>query len=383
MATLREKLAALDTDAALRLVADVRSNLFSKVAELRADHLKGGGELADRTRDSYAADARRVAAAGGDPMALAGTYASFRKLRAACVWKAREALRECLARADRARKKGGTGDIESLCIYDEKLPEIECRLLHLAALKFDPTKAARRDKTHMQRHKLGRLPMDWISQIHQRTRNGKYGEAVAVGILIPIRPEEISSRVRVKIDDAGALLFEVKGSKLRDKGSGIAAHVAGIGQPMRWLTLSAVDPARQETFEWLRDRVIASGGSITIGKGLSASGLCSAFRAMSRRLFARHKSPPSFYALRHAACAELKASGISVQEVAQGMGHASTLSQKNYGTCGQGSGSYIIEAAASISARVAGHSAAVGQFKAKISVTETVSSSTTMRMQRI
>jgi hypothetical protein len=128
MATLREKLAALDTDAALRLVANVRSNLFSKVAELRADHLKGGGELADRTRDGYAADARRVAAAGDDPMALAGTYASFRKLRAACVWKAREDLRECLARADRARKKGGTGDIEALCIYDEKLPEIECRL---------------------------------------------------------------------------------------------------------------------------------------------------------------------------------------------------------------------------------------------------------------
>ena len=383
MATLREKLAASDTDAALRLVADVRSNLFSKVTELRADHLKGGGELADRTRDGYAADARRVAAAGGDPMALAGTYASFRKLRAACMWKAREDLRECLARADRARKKGGTGDIEALCIYDEKLPEIECRLLHLASLKFDAAKVARRDKTHMQRHKLGRLPVDWISRVHASTRGGMYGEAVAVGILIPIRPEEISKCVRVKIDDSGALLFEVKGSKLRDKGSGIAAHVEGIGQPMRWLTLSAVDPARQETFEWLRDRVIASGGSITIGKGVSASGLCSAFRAMSRRLFARHKSPPSFYALRHAACAELKASGISVQEVAQGMGHASTLSQKNYGTCGQGSGSYIIEAAASISARVAGHSAAVGQFKAKISVTETVSSSTTMRMQRI
>lgn len=342
MATLREKLAASDTDAALRLVADVRSNLFSKVAELRADHLKGGGELADRTRDGYAADARRVAAAGGDPMALAGTYASFRKLRAACVWKAREDLRECLARADRARKKGGTGDIEALCIYDEKLPEIECRLLHLASLKFDPIKTARRDKTHMQRHKLGRLPKDWISRVHASTRCGKYGEAVAVGILIPIRPEEISNRVHVKIDHTGALLFEVKGSKLRDKGSGIAAHVDGIGQPMRWLTLSAVDPARQETFEWLRDRVIASGGSLTVGKGLSARGLCSAFRAMSRRLFTRHKSPPSFYALRHAACAELKAAGIGQQAVAQGMGHASELSQKVYGTRSQGSGRYIV-----------------------------------------
>ena len=355
MATLREKLAASDTDAALRLVADVRSNLFSKVAELRADHLKGGGELSDRTRDSYAADARRVAATGGDPMALAGTYASFRKLRAACVWKAREDLRECLARADRARKKGGTGDIEALCIYDEKLPEIECRLLHLASLKFDAAKAARRDKTHMQRHKLGRLPVDWISRVHASTRGGKYGEAVAVGILIPIRPEEISNRVRVKIDDSGALLFEVKGSKLRDKGSGIAAHVDGIGQPMRWLTLSAVDPARQETLDWLRYRVIASGGSMTIGKGLSASGLCSAFRAMSRRLFARHRSPPSFYALRHATCAELKASGMETTEIARGMGHASTLSQKVYGSRSQGSGNYVMHVAASMPIRTHVH----------------------------
>lgn len=353
MATLREKLAALDTDAALRLLADVRSNLFSKVAELRADHLKGGGELADRTRDGYAADARRVAAAGGDPMALAGTYASFRKLRAACVWKAREDLRECLARADRARKKGGTGDIEALCIYDEKLPEIECRLFHLTSLKFDPAMVARRDKTHMQRHKLGKLPVDWISQIHQRTVSGRYGEAVAVGILIPIRPEEISNRVRVKIDDSGALLFEVKGSKLREKGSGVAAHVEGIGQPLRWLTLSAVDPRRQEVFDWLRDRVQAGGGKITIGGGLSAGGLCSSFRAMSRRLFARSKSPPSFYALRHAACAELKASGIGQTEISQGMGHASELSQKAYGTHSQGSGCYEVKATASAPVRTA------------------------------
>ena len=165
MVSLREKLATSDTDAALRIVVVARPKLFSLVAELRTSHLKCGGELADKTRDGYAADARRVAAAGGNPMALAGTYASFRKLRAACVWKAREDLRECLARADRARKKGGTGDIEALCIYDERLPEIESRLTLLASLKFDPAKATRREKTHMQRHKLGRLPRDWISRV--------------------------------------------------------------------------------------------------------------------------------------------------------------------------------------------------------------------------
>jgi hypothetical protein len=353
MASLRESLAALDTDAAMRLVVDARPNLFRMVAELRAAHLKSGGELSDKTRDSYAADARRVSAAGGNPLSLAGTVATFRKLRAACLWKAREDLRECLARADRARKKGGAGELEALCIYDEKLHEIECRFLFLASLKSDLSKITRRDKTHMQRQKLGRLPVDWISRVHTQTRGGKYGEAVAVGILIPVRPEEIANRVLVKLDDSGAMLFEVKGSKVREKGSGIAAHVEGIGQPWRQLTLSKVDPARQETFAWLRARVIANGGTLTVGKGMSASGMCSAFRSMSRRLFSRSKSPPSFYALRHAACAELKASGINVPEVAQGMGHASELSQKVYGMRSQGSGWYVVAAAATTPVRLA------------------------------
>ena len=346
MASLREKLVASDTDAALRQVADARSKLFRKVAELRALHLKGGGELSDRTRDSYAGDARRVAAAGGNPMALAGTYASFRKLRAACLWKAREDLRECLARADRIRKKGGTGDIDALCIYDEALPAIEGRISMLHSLRFDVAKATRRDKTHMQRHKLGRLPVDWIARVHGRTKDGKYAEAIAVGILIPVRPEEVANRIRIKLDASGALLFEVKGSKLRDKGSGVASHVQGIGQPMRWLTLLAVDPARREVFDWLCRQVEAHGGTLTIGKGLSSCAICSAFRAMSRRLFPRHKSPPSFYALRHAACAELKASKTSPDHVAQAMGHSSRASQKAYGTASQGSGRYLIQAVA-------------------------------------
>ncbi len=322
--------------------------LLAKVAELRAAHL-GGGELADRTRDSYASDAARVANAGGDPMTLAGTAASFRKLRAACLWKAREDLRECLLRADRARKKAPdpqSGMQEARRIYAEQLPSIEQRLAFLMAARFDPARVGRRNKTHKQRHKLGRLPDDWLALVHRRTRGGIYGEAVALGILIPVRPEEVASRVRVKLDSSGALLFEVQGSKLRERGSGIASHVEGIGQPQRWITLSAVDPARQEAFEWLRERVRANGGKLTVGDGLTARGISSAFRSMSRRLFARYKSPPSFYALRHATCAELKAAGLDAQAVARGMGHASELSQKAYGTWSQGSGGYAIETAA-------------------------------------
>src|SRR5574343_562413 len=121
MATKRDQRAAAETGVPGAAASDP---LFAKVAELRAAHLSGGGELADRTRDSYAADAARVARAGGDPMALAGTATSFRKLRAACLWKARQDLRECLMRADRARKKvqdHEAGMQEARRIYAEQL----------------------------------------------------------------------------------------------------------------------------------------------------------------------------------------------------------------------------------------------------------------------
>ena len=241
-----------------------------------------------------------------------------------------------------------------MCIYDENLSQLEARLTGLAGIKFDSGTASRRDKTHMQRQKLGRLPKDWIAAIHARTRSGKYGNAVAVGVLIPVRPEEISNRIRITMDPTNALVFNVEGSKIRDMGAGIAAHVLGIGQPSRTITLSAVDHTRQEAFDWLRNQAMASGGSLIVGKGLTARGMCSAFRAMSRRLFDRSKSPPSFYALRHAACAELKAAGLDPLEVARGMGHASALSQKAYGTTAQGSGRYKVCATASTAVRASG-----------------------------
>ena len=345
MATLREKIgAASDNDDALRLVVNARPKLFAMVAELREAHM-GGSKLSDKSRDSYSADAKRVADAGGDPRTLAGTYASFRKLRAACIWKTCEELRECLARADRLRKKSG-GDLGALCIYDEELPAIKSRLDFLSSLKFDQEQQNRREKTHKQRHKLGRLPSDWLAKVHAKTMGGKYGQAVALSILIPIRPAEIAERVSVLLD-GGDLVFEVKGAKVRDKGSGVASNVEGIGQPLRSVRLSAVDTSRSCVFEWLKNEVSKAGGSLVVGKGISASGLSSAFRAMSARLFSGYASPPSIYALRHAASAEAKASGIGGMEIAAALGHASEASQKAYGTRSQARGGYVMSASAS------------------------------------
>ena len=85
MAKLIERLRALDNDDALRLVGQLRPQLFEQVATLRAEQLKGAREVSDKSRESYREDARRVSDAGGSPGDLAGTKASFRKLRAACL----------------------------------------------------------------------------------------------------------------------------------------------------------------------------------------------------------------------------------------------------------------------------------------------------------
>jgi hypothetical protein len=356
VAKLIERLRALDNDDALRLVGQLRPQLFEQVATLRAEHLKGGRELAAKSTDSYRDDARRVSAAGGDPLTLAGTKASFRKLRAACLWHAREQLRETLARADRARKGKG-GELAALAVYHDELPAIEARLAFLRELAFDPAMANRREKTHQQRSKLGRLPDDWIARMHRRTRAGKYGEAVAVSTLIPVRPAEIAERVRVWIeveDGREVLAFEVHGAKCRDEGAGVASHVRGIGQPARVVRLARVDESRQVVFDFLRDQVHNAGGQLVVGKGLTAAGLGSAFRAASAREFPTLTSPPSIYALRHEACAEVKAcEGSSPQLVAKAMGHASERSQQAYGTRSQGSGGYAIEAEATRAVRPA------------------------------
>ena len=354
MAKLVERLRALDNDDALRLVGQLRPQLFEQVATLRAEHLKGAREVSDKSRDSYRDDARRVSAVGGDPGDLAGTKDSFRKLRAACLWHAREQLRETLARADRARKAAKGGELAALAVYHDELPAIEARLAFLTECKFDPERAERRHRTKQQRSKLGRLPDDWIARMHRRTRGGKYGHAVAVASLIPVRPAEIAERVRVWIEPDGVLAFEVHGAKVSDTGAGVASHVQGIGQPARTVRLVRVDPERQAVLDYLVDAVLSAGGQLVVGKGLSARGISSAFCSASAREFPTLTSPPSFYALRHAASAEIKAAeGSDPQLVAMAMGHASERSQQAYGMRSQASGGYAIEATATRAVRPA------------------------------
>lgn len=349
-ATLRERIQQLNDDDAMRLVVGLRPELFAKVAELRRTHLQGEPTRSAESIAQYEAQAKRAAARGWDIAGMVGSKSSFRVLRAACKWKARQDLRAVLLKADKLRKAGK--DWLALAVYHDELPAIEARLAALDAAQFSPERAAKfraspdAHASKNQRQKLGRLPADWIGRLHRRTAKGKYGQAVAIASLIPVRPAEIAKGVRVQVQ-GGALVFEVLGAKVQDTGAGVASKVKGIGQARRQIRLDQVDPSRAEVFAWLLAEARAHGGKLLVGKGMTASRISGAFCKASAVEFPRMKQPPSFYALRHAASAELKAAGLDAQAVAKGMGHASELSQKAYGTARQGSGGYKVKTWAS------------------------------------
>lgn len=351
MATLRERLRQLNDDDAMRLVAQLRPQLLAKVAELRRDHLQGVAERSTESIAQYEAHAKRAAERGWDIAGMVGSKSSFRVLRAACKWQTEQDLRAVLLKADKVRKKTGN-ELAALAVYHDELPAIEARMASLARAEFSPERAAQfraapdAHASKNQRQKLGRLPDDWIGRIHRRTMDGKYGHAVAIAALIPIRPAEIAKGVKV-VAKGGALFFEVKGAKVQKRGAGVASHVEGIGQEVRQVRLDQVDASRSEVFAWLLNEAKQCGGSLLVGSGMTASLISGAFCKASAVEFPKMKQPPSFYALRHAASAELKAAGLDAQAVAKGMGHASEASQQAYGTRAQGSGGYVVKTWAS------------------------------------
>lgn len=343
---LARDVASMSTYDAERWFAEQRPKMHAYVSSVRNVYLKGDRKISAATEKSYLSDVDRVLNAGGDIRKVAGTRASFRKIRAACVWHAKEEIKELLLHADRDRKTRGN-DLMAICLYASALPFLGLLLEGFKGARVeDSDLLLRREKPHGQRRKLGRLPKDWIQRVHRRTADGKYGLAVAVGSLIPIRPAEIAKGVIVRAVGS-SLVFEVQGAKVQLSGSGVASGVSGIGQQQKGIRVDAVDPSRREVFSWLLKRVKEASGELRFGSELSARGLSSAFSSMSRSEFSNLSSPPSFYALRHAACAELKASGLNAQDLAKAMGHSSESSAQAYGTASQGSGGWRVRVVAS------------------------------------
>lgn len=356
----------MSSDQATAWFATARPHWHARIAGLRSSLLQGEKTKAASTQEQYAKDAKRVAQADFAIAAVAGCASSFYKLRAAAEWKVREDMRKVLNKADRVRKNapGMNGEIEQLFVYEdgfkdeetgEKFDGIEtlvARLEKLSAQKWQEVKADARPKatSRNQRQKLGRLPKDWIPRIFERMSKGKGGEgkykdACALSIVAGMRPEEVAQGVTFKVMPGGALAFLVHGAKVttasqsKAKGKNVkASDAAARGQPQRGFVISSVPADKQAAFDHLKAVAAAAGGSAKLGANLTASGYSSAFAAASGREFARMKSPPSVYALRHRFSADMKAAGVDPQGIAKAMGHAAESSQGHYGTKAQGKG---------------------------------------------
>lgn len=287
-----------------------------------------------KTLDAYRDDFARVEKAG-TVIAASGSKASFYKLRAASSRVLADRIYEALTKADRIRKTqpGTLGDLNWAAFVLDELRPLGEKLARFSKEKWEPDQVSRKERSHRQRPKLGRLPEDWRARVWERVGEGKYGSAVAVAALAGVRPEELEKGVEVQLLGDGRLAFIVSGAKVIKAGNGKAAQ----GQKLRAFTITVGDDPMA-----LRLKTLAARGRVVV-RVASARALTSAFCSASRKAFPKLSAPPSVYTFRHAFCANAKASGLSPEQVAQVMGHASTASQGMYGMKSQGSGGWKVE----------------------------------------
>lgn len=329
-------LAAMSGGQLISWLNDNRSSLQERIASLRqlAKPIRDR-ECSDRTIDSYRDDFKRVEQAGS-VLAASGSRASFYKLRAASARVLADRIGEALNKAERIRKKHGSHAEWAACVLDDLLPLGE-QLKRFTSEKWDAEAVARRDRTHKQRHKLGRLAEDWRQRIWNRTGGGKYADAVAVAAVAGLRPAELESGVVVKLMNDGRLAFVIEGAKVKAAGEGRAAQ----GQKAR--AFAVAFPAGDPMAEHLKKLAAGRPDQKLKIRVSSGRAFASAFRSASAKAFPNSSAPPSAYAFRHGFCAEAKSSGLTPEQVAQVMGHASTRSQKHYGQRQQSRGGWSVD----------------------------------------
>lgn len=206
-----------------------RTSLQSRIASLRQQEKPiRDRECADKTIDGYWDDFRRVEQAGS-VLAASGSKSSFYKLRAASARVLADRIGEALIKADDIRKEKGSHADWAACVLDELLP-VGAQLQRFTSEKWDASAVARRDRTHKQRHKLGRLPQDWRARIWERCGGGKYADAVAVAAVAGLRPAELENGVVVKLMNDGRLAFVIEGAKVKAAGDGRALRVKKLGR---------------------------------------------------------------------------------------------------------------------------------------------------------
>lgn len=165
---------------------------------------------------------------------------------------------------------------------------------------------------------------DKITHVHKN--------AAAICYLTGARPSEIAKGVTIQKSGNTRnpmLTIQIKGTKL----------TAQTGQPERVLRIKADSPEARYLlgqFNGVQSLFITT----------NPANLTAAVIKAGKKAFPCLKMTVSPYVFRHAISAELKASAISEERIAQTLGHQATKSQQSYGHSAQASGSHNILAVA-------------------------------------
>lgn len=375
--TLRHQLdkliAASDPIGIKKLAELVGATWWDRVTQLKADwpdtDIKSAGQYATvyarLVKEAETDDPRALLAFAAQKTSKSG---SLRQYRAAIKWGAskplKEAMRAVFREADRVNAKvrkaskdtpwgPHAASISSGIVYEEKLADIEGKIDSLADALADvpakPSRAApKKQQTHNQRTRLSKLPDNWQERMLDRMKRGRgkqpgkwttHAEAI---VLVGARPCELES---LSFQRQGSmLLVTVKGAKLGSvevprKGADPVTYTTGRNRRQFVFDPSKLQGAARQAAMQLYDKAPANGTGVRLG---DSEGFASAWRAAAAREFG-DKLAPAAYANRHQFSSELKVRADSIessqggklaklrQDIAAGLGHASTATQKVYG----------------------------------------------------
>lgn len=241
---------------------------------------------------------------------------SFRSTRAALISISARRFNKLMKLQEVAQKEE---DWEKAILF----AKIALKCAQLANLIEAKEKPEERSKPKASKRKvLGKLPHDFREKSYEAaTKTQK--PALAVLWSTGCRPAELEFGAEIIFED-DCLSVKILGAKLTDYS----------GQEWRRLYIDQQSDAGKALLATLEGRT-----SVTVTR--SAKRIAKDFVSIRSKL-GRGFKDLSAYCLRHAASADMKATGMTPEEIAAALGHATTRTQSQYGMARQSRGSSAV-----------------------------------------
>jgi integrase len=206
----------------------------------------------------------------------------------------------------------------------------------------EAVKGQRKYETDPQSKKvdLSKLPANWRQRVFEATESRRKNpsglrQSVAIIWATGCRPAELEEGVEIKINEAGLLVFHIRGAKYRAEDEG--PHKAKRGLEWREIVVAPGSTPAADLLINLVQR--APGKKMTFD--YKSDSLRAQLYKIGQEVFQKMKDPPviSAYTFRHAMGADLKScDDMTDIERSQVMGHLSQASLLKYGRRRRGGG---------------------------------------------